>query len=155
MTVTGQTEPIPSVRGLLVRLHMAGAGSESIATASGVSAGSLRSIRNGLRNASIDESCRIVGLVDFLDELTSGSTFEDLTEVLSWIERPLAPWLGGYLRPVDVLAVNDLEVVESLARVRSDDQQVAEVLDSANYGWRTEFEVFTASDRHRAIRARV
>lgn len=135
------------------RLWDAGCSWASASRATGVRVPRLRAIRSAAHAATIDEACRIVGFAGFLDQLTRESEFVDLTATIGWADTALVPSEGCYLRPFDLLATNDLELVEDLARARKDSRLVAELLGALGREWRSEVEVFTDDDG-RGIRVR-
>lgn len=136
------------------RLYAAGAGGGAITAATGVPQGRVRAIRHAANAATMDEACRIVGYLDFLTELGDAVGFGDLTEALSWVESPVAPAEGGYVRPVDLLGEGDWGLVEELAAARTNPNATAALLDATGRTWRSEWEVFAGTDGYDSIRKR-
>lgn len=142
-----------AARVTLLTLYFEGAGSAETAAATKISQGRIRAIRAGVRAASIDEACRIVGYAAFLNELAENH-FPGLSEALSWVEVPIDADAGCYLRPVDLIADDDLELVEDLARARASSSETVRILDATNRDWYSDYEVFADTDGHRSIRIR-
>lgn len=117
-----------AVHAAVQRLVEAGESTDRIATATGVDEGRVQKIGTRLEEATLDETCRLVGYLAYLVELLDEFDFESLHDVAEWMDAPLA---STVVVPRDLVAAGEFELVCRLAEHRHDQSGVGDILEAS------------------------
>jgi len=138
--------------GLLAALRDAGFAWRDVARIVGVSVPAVQKWRRGegIDPANHTVLARLVALLDILRE-------DVILDPVSWLETDVRP--GVHLSKMELLAAGRFDLVQEFADDRTDHAGVDAILDRFEPLWRDRFvdehfEVFTADDGNRSIRAR-